>query len=126
MKKFLAIAFMAASVLAVPVAAQATTGKGAATPFTAAPYTINGAVWTCTGAHVVNHNFIKDSETCVLSGDLSLYVPGSYSGIPWGYLTGYGNAEWSSDFNGAIATSWKVDVVDNGNGTFTANIVALY
>jgi len=99
--------------------------NGAATHFNAT-YT-NVATWTCSGSHVVNKT-IKDSETCVLSGDTSGFVAGvftSTNGI--GTLPPFGPVQWVSDYTGgATATSWTITMVNNLDGTFTANIVAYY
>lgn len=88
--------------------------------------------WTCSGAHVVNKVSFKDSETCVVSGDVSGFANGTYSGNPAGFLAGsaFGaGTEWGSDFAGeagATATSWTIVETDNGDGTFTLDIVAYY
>ncbi len=71
----------------------------------------------------------QDSETCIVSGDLTGYANGTYSGAPAGFLAGFGTAQWSSDSPleaGAIATSWTIVETNNLNGTFTLNIVAFY
>jgi len=125
MKKILALcAALALSVVMVlPVAA--TTGKGSATQFTAA-YANGTTTWTCSGVNVANKNVIKDNETCVISGDLTGYVAGTYTGSPYGYFPTLGTSQWNSDYNGALATSWTITLVDDLNGTFTANIAAIY
>jgi hypothetical protein len=138
MKRFL-IGLMVAAVAAVgfgSVTAFANNGNGAGTAFKAT-YTagaVDGGIttWTCSGAHVVNKVSFKDSETCILSGDVTGYANGTYSGSPAGFLAGspFGAGTlWSSDFsgeNGAVATSWTMVESDNGDGTFTLDIVAYY
>jgi hypothetical protein len=109
---------------------------GAATPFKATYPTpsIDGgfSTWTCSGAHVVNRVSFKDSETCLVTGDVSGYVAGTYSGSPSGPLAGsvFGaNTEWGSDSpleNGAAAISWTITLIDNGDGTWTVDILAYY
>lgn len=109
---------------------------GAATPFKATYPTpsLDGgfSTWTCAGAHVVNHVSFKDSETCLVTGDVSGYAAGSYSGSPRGPLAGsvFGaNTEWGSDSpleNGAAATSWTITLIDNGDGSWTVDILAYY
>jgi hypothetical protein len=135
MKRFL-IGLMLAAVAAVgfgSVTAFANSGNGAGTAFKAS-YT-SGAIdggtntWTCSGAHVVNKVSFKDSETCIVSGDVSGFANGTYSGSPVGFLAGsvFGaGTEWASDFDGLIATSWTIVETDNGDGTFTLDIVAYY
>jgi hypothetical protein len=85
-----------------------------------------GSDFTCSGLHVVNKVSVKDSEICLLSGDRTGLTAGKYQGnptgmTPWGYEKG-----WLSDYNGVAATSWKMTMVDNRNGTFTMHIVAYY
>ncbi len=116
--------------------ALANNGNGAGTAFKASYSTgaIDGGTntWTCSGAHVVNNVSFKDSETCIVSGDVTGYANGTYSGNPAGFVAGsiFGaGTEWSSDFAGelgAIATSWTIIESDNGDGTFTLDIVAYY
>jgi hypothetical protein len=119
------------------VALAANTGKGSATQFTAS-YPSAGATWTCTGTHVANKNVVKDNETCLITGTSGLgFVAGTFQSTfmvgtqGWGFLPPYnfdglGNAAWGSDYNGTVATSWTVISTDNGNGTFTWNIAAIY
>ena len=112
-------------------------GKGAvATPFTEAPYAFGTTTWACSGAHIVqtqaNNSFYKDSETCLITGDTTGYVAGTYSSDPnsaWGTVPGIGYVQWSSDSpleSGALATSWTDTISLNTDGSFTANIVAYY
>jgi hypothetical protein len=109
------------------VALAANPGNGSATKFTALYDFPTGTTWTCTGTHVANKNVIKDNETCVISGDVSGFVAGTYTGnYP---ITGYTASGWNSDFPGTLntaATSWTITETDNGNGTFTLGIAAIY
>lgn len=96
--------------------------NGAATRFT---FTWESDT-TCSGVHIVNKVSVKDTETCLYSGDTTGYTAGKYQGNPtgmnpWGFVSG-----WRSDYNGVAATSWKITMVDNGDGTFTSHIVAYY
>jgi hypothetical protein len=138
MKRFL-VGLMVAAVAALgfgTVTASANNGDGAGTAFKAtypSPGIDGGiATWTCSGAHVVNKVSFKDSETCVVSVDVAGYANGTYSGSPAGFLAGspFGaGTEWSSDFageNGALATSWTMVETNNGDGTFTLDILAFY
>jgi hypothetical protein len=138
MKRFL-VGLMVAAVAVIgfgSVTVFANNGNGAGTAFKAT-YTVPAidggtTAFTCSGAHVVNNVSFKDSETCILSGDLTGYANGTFTGSPAGFLAGspFGAAtEWSSDFkgeNGAVATSWTMVETDNGDGTFTLDIVAYY
>ena len=82
---------------------------------------------TCTGVRVANKVSVKDTETCLMSGYTDGFIAGTYRGNPTGPLPPYGDtATWKSDFDGRVATSWKITFLDNGNRTFTANIVAYY
>jgi hypothetical protein len=75
----------------------------------------------------------KESETCLISGDTTGFVAGTYSGNPTGNLPPLGATfQWSSDYffglDGSFvpATSWTVKVTDNGDGTFTLDAVSYY
>jgi len=138
MKRFL-VALMVAALAAIgygTATAFANSGDGAGTAFKAGysvPAIDGGtSTWTCSGAHVVNKSSFKDSETCVVSVDVAGYANGTYSGSPAGFLAGspFGaGTEWSSDFageNGAVAMSWTIVETDNGDGTFTLDILAFY
>lgn len=116
-----ASAVLASGAAAVP-------GHGSATPFTAS-YTSGATHWDCSGARIVNSNTgtVKDSETCLLSGDTSPLVAGTYTGDPYGTVFGLPNpVRWKSDYDGTIATSWTSTFVDNGDGTWTVDAVAYY
>ena len=99
--------------------------NGGATPFKVTY--LGPTTWTCAGARVVNRVSVKDSERCVISGYTTGFVPGTYSGDPTGNFPPYGTIlGWFSDYDGAIATHWTITISDNGDGTFTADIVAYY
>jgi hypothetical protein len=101
-------------------------------------YPEGSTTWTCAGSHVVNHGVVgsQDSETCLIAGDLSGYVAGTYTGTLGAYapcadgnLTPYGDVIWNSDYaplNGECSNGWTITETDNGNGTFTAAISAFY
>jgi hypothetical protein len=70
--------------LMVAVFATSTTAmasEGSATQYKAsfqAPMPDGGfSHWTCSGAHVVNHLSVKDSEICTITGDASGLVAGT-------------------------------------------------
>ena len=133
MKKLAAVAMMTAIGFAViGPAAVAGASQGAAAPFKA---TYVDAGWlanaNCSGAHIVQTNphnpFIKDSETCLLSGNTSHLTEGTIVGNPTYCTYGFGcNTIWNSDYNGAIAKSVTLTMNDNGDGTWTENVVAYY
>jgi hypothetical protein len=99
--------------------------NGAATPF-ASSYDNGGSHWDCHGARIDNRVSVKDSETCLVTGDLSDVTPGVYQGDPYGDLPWFANARWQSDFDPSVALDWTVRVVDNGDGSATVLAVAYY
>ena len=121
-----ALAVSASSTLSVGAASAS---NGAATPFKAT-YIDNsfGSLATCSGAHVIQGNgVVKDSETCILSGNTSTVTAGTTVGNPIYSFAGIpGEVEWASDFNGAIATHVTLTFVANRDGTFTEYVVAYY
>jgi len=124
MKRVLRIAVELALLVTLAVPAVAVAGpNGSATPFKATYG--DETFWTCSGARVVNANGIKDSETCVLTGDTSWVIAGRYSGDPIGDTPPF-DSSWGSDYDGTGATSWTFNVVDNRDGSFTIQIVAYY
>jgi hypothetical protein len=101
---------------------------GKATPFKAT-YTdlLFNTLDTCSGARVTQGNGkVKDSETCVLSGDTSRVVAGTYAGAPKFCIPNNPCAVWSSDYDGQIAKTVTITITNNGDGTFTMNVVAYY
>jgi hypothetical protein len=63
----------------IPVAAS----NGAGNHFTAT-YANGSTTWTCSGTHVAN-KVIKDVETCLVTGDTTGYVAGTYTGTEGAY-----------------------------------------
>lgn len=101
-------------------------GNGAATPFKAEYDSSILGHTDCSGARVIQGNGkVKDSQTCTLSGN-TLASPGTYVGSPSVCIGGFCGVYWQSDFDGQIATSVTFTIVDNGDGTFTLNLVAYY
>jgi hypothetical protein len=140
-KRLLLIVGLAIAALGFSVAPAAASSPAVVSPFTATYLTVasNGvdvSIYTCSGNHVDNNGkglvkqgfLSQDSETCQITGNTAGYVAGTYSGNPLGTLPpiGVGNVAWFSDFNGVQAASWTITIVDNLNGTFTANILAFY
>lgn len=102
--------------------------NGKATPFKAT-YTdlMFNTLDTCSGAHVLQGNGkVKDSETCMLSGDTSRVLAGTYVGAPKFCIPNNPCAVWSSDYDGQIAKNVTLTIIDNGDGTFTMDVVAYY
>jgi hypothetical protein len=135
MKRFLLLVGVFAALTSTAVVA--TASNGAATPYKATWTDVTGASATCSGAHVVftngaNNGTFKESETCLLSGDTSRVVAGTWTGAPYFYNysnLGYGPWYWLSDYPGnlgQLADSVTVTNVDNGNGTFTQYAVSYY
>jgi hypothetical protein len=85
-----------------------------------------GNLATCSGNRIEKTGakwFVKDVETCVTVIDVG--VVGTYSAVDLG---------WCSDYNAVIfdesacnpAISGQVTINDNGDGTFTWDVVAYY
>ena len=121
-RRWAVLARIAVAALSAATQAAGDPGNGAATPFKAT-YNFGPATFTCSGAHVVNRNYIKDSQTCFVTGDTTGFVAGTYSGNPSGFIPPCGTCFWQSDFNGVFATSWTETLTDNGDGTFTACVL---
>ena len=101
-----------------------------------------GTTWVCSGTRLVNHGIgTRDKETCLISGDLTGFSNGTFSSDPKltgtvpqcppsagvGFVFGIATC-WSSDFDGAIATSWTQKFTDNRTvpDTFTFRTTAFY
>ena len=127
MRRLMVLTFVLFAFAAFPATASAS--SGAATPFKAAfsaPMPDGGfADFTCSGAHIVNKT-VKDSETCLVTGDTNGFVAGTYFGHPTADIPALGVVPWFSDFNGVQASRFIATFVDNGDGTWTNYIVAYY
>jgi hypothetical protein len=106
----------------------ASAGNGSATTSFTAIYTDgNGVQSDCEGTRVVQKDgTVKDSATCILSGDTSRLVAGTVVGNPGYCLNGLCWPAWVSDFDGQVATSVNLKLTDNLNGTFTQKVTAYY
>jgi hypothetical protein len=106
----------------IPAAAS----SGAGNHFTANYQYNAGTFWTCSGTHVANNNVFKDNETCLVTGNTTGFVAGTYTtGMA---LPPFG-VGWSSDYPpeaGALAISYTITETNNGNGTWTVSITAFY
>ena len=98
---------------------------GTATPFKAA-YSDAGTEYECSGVRIVNRVSVKDSETCLITGDTSWLYAGFFAGDPYGDVPGCTHCLFVSDYDGRLATSWSTTVVDDGDGVFTAYVVMYF
>jgi hypothetical protein len=134
MKHVLPVVILAALIMSF--AAVASASDGAATPYKATWTDVTGATATCSGSHVVfttgtRAGTFQESETCLLSGNTSRVVPGTWVGNP--SFSNYSNLGgqwiWESDFPGnlgKVADSVTITIVGNGDGTFTETAVTTY
>ena len=106
----------------------ASAGKGSDTTQFLTSYTdTNGVQSNCTGTRVVQKDgTVKDSSTCILSGDTSRLVPGTVKGNPSYCLNAVCWPAWVSDFDGKIAKSVNLTLTANGDGSFTQKVTAYY
>ena len=119
------LAFACVVAFAVSVSAQA---SGANVLHFSVTYP--GGIATCSGNRITHttsgKTFIKDVETCIVNG---AFIPVGTWDVNSPEVGG-----WCSDVDGAIfdqstcnpATSGHITVSDNGDGTFTWDIVAYY
>jgi len=105
-------------------------GNGAATQYTAGPYSENfgpgvdgcdcvspgytGPVdlgyWTCSGVRVANSHFVRDNFTCTTTAtDVTATFSGS---LPWPC----GCTGWGSDYDGSPTDNYEIDI---SGGTVT-------
>jgi hypothetical protein len=125
MKKVFRIAVAVALLVTLAAPAMALAAQGAsATPFKAT-YAVDETLWTCTGVRIVTGDVVRDEEVCLLSGDTSWVVPGTYTGDPQGDVPPF-DSFWGSDYDGAQATSWTFVVGGNEQGVFALHIAAKY
>src|SRR3982751_6677649 len=79
----------------------------------------NGVESDCTGTRLVQKDgTVKDSATCILSGDTSRLVSGTVVGNPGYCLNGVCWKAWVSDLDGKVATSVNLKLSSNGDGAF--------
>ncbi len=127
-------AFLAGLLLVAFIAAPVAASSPTITKFTAtygSGPTFTEATAHCAGLHVVTKKQITDYETCLITGDTTGFVAGTYQtypGAPVGNLPPFGEfTGWFSDFNGAGATSWKiVEIGPLHGGAFIMLITANY
>ena len=128
-RAFVGLLVAVSAIVAVPLTASA---EGKATPFKVTYPAIAGSTFTCSGAHVVNRNYTKDSETCIVANADPAPTPGTYKstivgGLALASVPSWGPFYWGSDYEiGKIATSFTFVVVDNGDGTSTITIEAFF
>jgi hypothetical protein len=101
-------------------------GSGRVSPF-AASYPELGFSMSCSGAHIVSSRRVEDLETCLVTGDTSSLVAGTYKGHPRGPVPWFSQPVlWVSDYNKAVARLWSLTYVNNGDGTWTVSVRAYY
>ena len=116
-----------------PTATTTTTTPTTSTPYTYT-YTSGNLTFTCTGDHVVTAGQPpKDIQTCLAGGNVTGVSVGTFSnslGSASGYwpVAAWGEISYISDYYKAptTASSWSIDSINNGNGTFTWNMTAVY
>ena len=102
-------------------------GNGSTTTPFANTYTEPGVLLECKGTRIVQKDgTVKESETCILSGDTSLVESKSVQGRPGYCLNGVCWAYWASDLDGRHAVSVNLTQFANGDGTYTRTITAYY
>jgi hypothetical protein len=98
-------------------------GNGAATQYTAAPYSMDFGVagdgytgpvdlgtWSCSGVRVANSHFVRDNFTCTTTAtDVTATFSGS---LPWPC----GCSGWASDYDGSPTDNYEIDI---SGGTVT-------
>ncbi len=143
---------LAMAVLAAVLSSSVASASSGATVihFNASYPSLIGDLYDCSGSHIVKtapKALVKDSETCIVSGNVSTYYAGTFTsgiacpneyGLPPGTECGtfppYAAApgaidalvNWFSDFNGAVASSWTITLTRNPDGTFTNEVVSYY
>jgi hypothetical protein len=103
--------------IVVPVA---TASNGSATPFKAT-YSQFGVTFTCSGATVLNKQVLKDSETCLVSGDDGYWTTGTYPAGVWQSDSSPGSPSY-----GLVDQTLTVTKTANGDGTYTETFLAIY
>jgi len=107
-------------------ATAAVAGNGATTAQFKASYDdSSGPHFECSGARIVKaapKAFTKDSETCVISGDLSNWPVGTYENVG-GWVSDY-DYFVNGIFNLSLSNTFVV--TDNGDGTRTIQIEAYF
>jgi hypothetical protein len=137
MKRLLLIAGLAIGALGFAASPVLASNAATTVKFTAT-YAVGAATWTCSGKHIDNHGIpgSQDNETCLVTGDVTGYVAGTYTGTLGAYapcadgnVPPIGDALWNSDYPpilGLCSNGWTIIETDNGNGTFTVAITAFY
>jgi hypothetical protein len=137
MKRFITVVALVVAVFSITAVATGTASNGKATPFKVSYHYSSDplAIWTCSGARVVNSQKTLESETCLISGDTTGWVAGTYTGNNVGNLPPISSTfVWYSDYFFSLdptgpdppSTSWTAIVTDNHDGTFTLNAVSYY
>ena len=128
MRRFLMLTVTGMVAICAVGVGSASAGNGSATTQFYTSYTDTNHVQSnCTGTRVVQKDgTVKDSGTCILSGDTSRLVSGTVIGNPGYCLNAVCWPAWVSDFDGKVAKSVTLKLSDNGDGTFTQKVTAYY
>jgi hypothetical protein len=137
MKRLLLIIGLAIAALGLSAGPTLANNAAVKTNFTVT-YVNGTTTWTCSGKHIVNNGVkgSQDIETCLVTGDVTGYVAGTYTGTLGAYapcadgtIPPYADAIWNSDYaplGGLCSNGWTITETDNGNSTFTVAITAFY
>jgi hypothetical protein len=128
MRRFLLLTVTGMVTICAVNVGSASAGNGSATSqYFTSYHDTNGVESDCTGTRVVQKDgTVKDSATCILSGDTSRLVSGTVVGNPGYCLNAVCWPAWVSDFDGKIAKSVNLKLTDNLDGTFTQKVTAYY
>src|SRR4051794_34753718 len=127
MRRFLLLTVTGMVTICAVNVGSASAGNGSVTSQYFTSYTDAGMESDCTGTRVVQKDgTIKDSATCILSGDTAGLVPGTVEGNPGYCLKSVCWPAWVSDLDGKIATSVNLTLIANLDGTFTQKVTAYY
>jgi hypothetical protein len=102
-----------------------------ATPFKVSYSPLPGITTNCAGLHTVTRTQIRDNEVCLVKDTTGSLAAGTFSASDYfgwwpPFITPDVGTLWFSDFDGAVASSWRVVVVDLGHGRFVWFIRANY
>lgn len=115
------------TLFASPAAASSVSVK----PFKASYPPLEGITAKCTGLHTVTRTQVRDDEICLVKDTTGSLAAGTFSATDhFGYWPPFVTPDvgtlWFSDFDGSIASSWTVVVIDLGHGRFIWLVRANY
>jgi hypothetical protein len=124
-----------AGLLLVLSAAPVLAGSITVTKFTAHVQPAPGMTADCAGLHTVTTKHVTDNEICFVTDTTHTLVAGTFKTFSADAYAGSwpafdnpicGCTFWGSDFDGALASNWKVVVIGLGHGRFLWIIAASY